>query len=127
MELRDLAHGIFPVILNEAGLGPALATYVDTAPLAVEIVDLSDERFPDDVAIAAYITATACIQDANRRSASQVVARFNRTPGELVVALTDDGTEHNPDELIHVGDRVGALGGRLEINGTCVRATIPCA
>jgi signal transduction histidine kinase len=127
VELRDLAHGIFPVILAEAGLGPALATFADTAPLAVEFVDLPDERFPDDIEIATYITVTAGVQDANRQSASRVVARFERIPNELLVVLTNDGNGHSPDELIHVGDRVGALGGRFEINGTCVRAAIPCA
>jgi signal transduction histidine kinase len=31
-ELRDLAHGIYPAILAEAGLAPALATLADAAP-----------------------------------------------------------------------------------------------
>jgi hypothetical protein len=36
-ELRQPAHGIHPAILTEAGLGPALASLADSAPVAVEI------------------------------------------------------------------------------------------
>jgi len=32
-ELRELAHGIYPAILTEAGLGPALATLADSAAI----------------------------------------------------------------------------------------------
>ena len=39
-ELRELAHGIYPAILTEAGLGPALATLADDAPLPVELGEL---------------------------------------------------------------------------------------
>ena len=32
-ELRELAHGIYPAVLTEAGIGPALWTLADSAPL----------------------------------------------------------------------------------------------
>jgi signal transduction histidine kinase len=32
-ELRELPHGIYPAILTEAGLGPALATLADSAAI----------------------------------------------------------------------------------------------
>jgi signal transduction histidine kinase len=38
-ELRELAHGIYPAILTEAGLGPALATLADSASIPVELGD----------------------------------------------------------------------------------------
>ena len=43
-ELRELAHGIYPAILTEAGLAPALATLADEAPLPVELRDVPPER-----------------------------------------------------------------------------------
>ena len=39
-ELRELAHGIYPAILSEAGLGPALRTLADEAPVPVELGDV---------------------------------------------------------------------------------------
>src|SRR6516164_5472010 len=48
-ELRDLAHGIYPAVLAEAGVGPALATLADTAPLPVQILRAEQRRYPDSV------------------------------------------------------------------------------
>lgn len=126
VELRDLAHGIFPVILTEAGLGPALATFVDMAPLRVELVDLPDERLPAHVETAVYLAVTAAVEHAAGRSASRVVAAFKPADTELEVELIDDGTGSSPDDLIRVRDRVGALGGRLAIDGSRVQVVIPC-
>ncbi|HEU0169988.1 MAG TPA: histidine kinase [Acidimicrobiales bacterium] len=126
VELRDLAHGIFPVILTEAGLGPALATFVDTAPLRVELVDLPDERLPDHTETTTYLAVTAAVEHAARRSASRIVATFRLLDTDLEVELVDDGTGDNPDDLIRIRDRVGALGGRLDIDGTRIQMVIPC-
>ena len=40
-ELRELAQGIYPAILSEAGLAPALQTLADEAPLPVELEDVA--------------------------------------------------------------------------------------
>jgi signal transduction histidine kinase len=47
-ELRELAHGIYPAVLTEAGLAAALATLADEAPVAVELT-VAAERFDADV------------------------------------------------------------------------------
>jgi signal transduction histidine kinase len=44
-ELRELAHGIYPAILTEAGLAPALASLAETAPLPVELGDVAGGRY----------------------------------------------------------------------------------
>ena len=62
-DLRDLAHGIYPVVLAEAGLGPALWTLADTAPLPVTVGDVPGERLPPPVERAAY----AVVAGASRR------------------------------------------------------------
>ena len=126
VELRDLAHGIFPVILTEAGLGPALATFADTAPLRVELIDPPDERLPAHAETAAYLAVTATVEHASRRSASRIVATFRPIDTELEVELIDNGTGDSPDNLLRIRDRVGALGGRLTIDGFRVQVVIPC-
>ena len=126
LDLRELAHGIFPAILTEAGLGPAIATYVDGAPLPVKVVGLTDERFGDDVEIAAYSTVTAGIEYAAQRSASRVLATLSSSQNDLRVHLADDGVPVCMGDLIHVADRVGALGGRLDSDGSQLTAVIPC-
>jgi signal transduction histidine kinase len=126
VELRDLAHGIFPVILTEAGLGPALATYVDISPIGVELVSVPTERFADEIEIAVYVAVTAVVDAAAHCSASPVTATFTRTVDELEVDVVgaDVGAA---DDLTHVRDRVGALGGRFSADGGHVRWVIPCA
>lgn len=39
-ELPELAHGICPAVLTEAGIGPALWTMADPAPAHVEVGEL---------------------------------------------------------------------------------------
>jgi signal transduction histidine kinase len=127
VELRDLAHGIYPVILSEAGLGPALASYIDTAPLLVELVDLPDVRLTADAETAAYLTVTTAVDEAARRSSSKLVVNFTLRPCELTVDIVDDGSVSAPTDIRHLRDRVGALGGRVDVDGTRLEAVIPCA
>jgi signal transduction histidine kinase len=128
VELRDLAHGIFPMILTEAGLGPALATYVDTAPLRVDLAGVPDDRVGDDAEIAAYLTLVAVIERAVHHSATRLDVTFTRSAGDLDIDSVDDAAaESRRDDLIHVADRVGALGGQIAVTGNRVRAVIPCA
>jgi signal transduction histidine kinase len=127
VELRDLAHGIFPMILTEAGLGPALATYVDTAPLRVNLAGIPDERIPDDAEIAAYLSVVAVIERAVHGCASRLDVTFTRSAADLDIDSVDDATASRPGDLIHVADRVGALGGQIAVTGNRVRAVIPCA
>jgi signal transduction histidine kinase len=127
VQLRDLAHGIFPMILTEAGLGAALATYVDTAPLRVDLAGVPDDRVGADAEIAAYLSVVAVIERAVHRCASRLDVTFTRSAAELDITSVDDATESRPDDLIRVADRVGALGGQIAVNGNRVRAVIPCA
>jgi signal transduction histidine kinase len=125
-ELRGLAHGIYPAILAEAGLAAALATLAETAPLAVEIGETAGERYPSPVETAAYLVVAEAIDDAARRGASYGVVRALRHEERLVVKVEDDGSERT-STMVHLADRVGAIGGGLEVEATTLRAEIPCA
>jgi signal transduction histidine kinase len=125
-ELRELAHGIYPAILAEAGLGPALATLTDEAPLPVALGPLPEERFGAAVESATYVVVAEVIDDASRRRASSVAVEVARVDDSLVVTARDDG-EMRTSPLVHVADRIGALGGTLEVTPAMLRAEIPCA
>jgi signal transduction histidine kinase len=124
--LRELAHGIYPAILTEAGLAPAVATLADEAPLPVELGDVEPVRQPPAVETTAYVAVADAIEDAHRRGASFVAARVVREGELLVITAEDDGAPRGM-HLVHLADRVGALGGSLEVGGTSLRAEIPCA
>ncbi len=125
-ELRELAHGIYPAILTEAGLAPALATLADDAPLPVELDDVEPGRRPDPVERTAYLIVAEAIGDAARRGATFLSARVQLEGDRLVVTVQDDGARRTAG-LVHLADRVGALGGALEVGDTTLRAEIACA
>jgi signal transduction histidine kinase len=124
-ELRGLAHGIYPAILTEAGLRPALETLADEAPLPVELRELPAERAALAVERTAYVVVDEAIGDAAGRGAEWLSVRVRREAGRLVVAVEDDGAPRG-ERLVHMRDRVGALGGSLAAGENTLRAEIPC-
>jgi signal transduction histidine kinase len=125
-ELRELAHGIYPAILAEAGLVAALTTLADEAQLPVELREVTTERYPAPVETAAYLTAAEAIDDAARRTATVASVDVRREGMQLVVTVADDGAALR-SALVHLSDRIGALGGSLEVDANTLRAVIPCA
>jgi signal transduction histidine kinase len=126
VELRELAHGIYPAILAEAGLAPALATLADEAPLPVELGELPADRYAPAVETAGYLAIADAVDDAARRYATFIFVEVARAADRLVVTAHDDGAAR-ASALTHLADRIGALGGSLEIGPTTLRAEIPCA
>ena len=125
-ELRELAHGIYPAILTEAGLAAALATLADRAPLPVELAEIEAARQPPAVERTTYLIVAEAIGDAAGRGATFLGASVHREGDRLVIVVADDGA-HRSADLLHLTDRVGALGGVLAIGDTTLRAQIPCA
>jgi signal transduction histidine kinase len=124
-ELRDLAHGIYPAILVEAGLTPALASLADAAPLPVQIHDAAQGRYPAVVETCAYLLVAEALDDAAGRGASHATVSAVRDGGRLVVMVQDDGTDRTA-AMVQLADRVGALDGRLAVEPRRLRAELPC-
>jgi signal transduction histidine kinase len=124
-ELRELAHGIYPAILAEAGLTPALASLVDTAALPVEIRDPVEGRYAAAVETAAYLLVAEALQDAAGRGASHAAVSAMQHGGRLVVTVQDDGTDRT-SSMVQLADRVGALDGQLDLEPRRLRAELPC-
>jgi signal transduction histidine kinase len=124
-ELRALAHGIYPVILAEAGLGPAVATLAETAALPVEILDIAEGRFAPAIETAAYLLVAEGVDDAAQRGASHLTVDIVQNGEWLMVTIEDDGINRS-SELVQLADRVGALDGRLMVEQTRLRAELPC-
>jgi signal transduction histidine kinase len=118
-ELRELAHGIHPAVLSQAGLAVALLSLVDSAPVAVELVEVPDRRLAADVELAAFLVVTDLIEQGADLDVLQLAVSV--APGELLV---DASAPALPSE--HVLDRIGALGGSVDVTPTGVRVVIPC-
>ena len=124
-ELRELAHGIYPAILAEAGLGPAVATLADAAPVPVEILAEAEGRYPAGVETAAYLVVAEALDDAAGRDASHTTVSVVRTGERLAVTVQDDGTDRTA-AMVQLADRVGALDGQLTVEPTRLQAELPC-
>jgi signal transduction histidine kinase len=134
-ELRELARGIHPVILTEAGLGPALETLALTSPVPATIrLDLPDEVAPPVAAAAYYVAAEALANVAKYADATRVVLVAEIEADAVRIEVHDDGRGGADPAagsgLRGLADRVAALDGRLDVaspvgEGTTVVARIP--
>ena len=124
--LRRLARGIFPAILDEAGLGPALETLAELAPLPVEIRGVPEARLPPPVELAMYLVVQTAVQVASAAGASYAAVVVVRDGDAVSSEVSTDATVEL-DVPVPLQDRLGALGGRALAVGTGIRAEAPCA
>jgi signal transduction histidine kinase len=144
-ELRDLAHGIYPPVLMDRGLVAALESAAARAPLPVEVVAEGDVgRLPQEVEAAIYFCCVEALQNAAKHAGGGAAARVTigrdvGTDGRDVVtfSVADDGAGFDPagsagrgHGFVNMGDRLGAIGGTVEVDsapgrGTRVSGTVP--
>jgi signal transduction histidine kinase len=125
-QLRDVAHGIYPGVLSEVGIGAALRSLQDTAPLIVRFSSITDRRFDGSVEATAYFLVAESIDEAHRRGASLVTVGIRETGSTLTLTVADDA-DLATSVSVELADRVGALDGIVEADGNTLRAELPCA
>jgi signal transduction histidine kinase len=136
-ELRELARGIHPTILTQAGLVPALRSLTERCPIPVEVVgELGDVRLAPPLEAALYFVVSEAVTNAAKHSkARRVCVSLGRRSGLAIVEVADDGVGGAElslgSGLRGLTDRVAAVGGRLTVKsdpagGTSIRAEVPC-
>ena len=139
-ELRELAHGIYPPLLRDRGLGEALHTAAARSAQPCTVDVRLDARYPEPVETAAYFCCLEAMQNAAKYAGDTATIAIEVTEhdGELSFAVVDDGAGFDVDTtgfgngFLNMQDRLGALGGTLTVRsspgrGTCVRAVIPAS
>ncbi|MGE5688940.1 MAG: sensor histidine kinase [Pseudomonadota bacterium] len=137
-ELRTLAHGLYPTVLRERGLADALRAAARTAPLPVRVLDRGVGRCAPTVEEAVYYCVLESIQNAAKHAgpAARVAVVLERANDELRFTVSDDGSGFRPGGdgdgigLVSLRDRVGAVGGGIEVSsapghGTAVVGVVP--
>jgi signal transduction histidine kinase len=135
-ELRELARGLHPALLNERGLGPALESISARSPFPVDITGVpEDRRLPGPVEAAIYyVISESLANSAKHAAASSARVTLSCASDEVTVEIADDGVGGASLDagsgLRGLVDRVEALGGELIVSsphgaGTLVRAEIP--
>jgi len=135
-ELRELAHGIYPAALADDGLAAAVEALAEHTAVPLTIIHMPQERLPGPVETAAYFLiaeTTGCL--ATLPAAGGVTLDVRRHGNRLAVDVTQDGAGQPDRELearlTGLADRVGALGGQLQVEHvaggrTTIRAEMPC-
>lgn len=140
-EVRDLAHGIYPPLLRQSGLGEALRSAAARAPVPVELDLAAVGREGAEVEAALYFCALEALQNVGKHApGATATVSLHEADGSLVLAVADDGPGFDPgpdDAPLGLGqgrqnmaDRVGAVGGTLRVDsapgqGTRVVASVP--
>lgn len=138
-ELRNLAHGIYPPLLAERGLGEALAAAAGRAALPTEIRADGVGRFDQPIEAAVYFCVLEALQNAGKHAGdgSQAIVTVRQDEGALLFDVADDGAgfdlasgAQRGHGFVNMTDRVGAIGGTVIVDsapgkGTRISGRIP--
>lgn len=138
-ELRALAHGIFPPLLNTGGLGEALPAAASRAALPATVELDGVGRYAAEIEAAVYFCCLEAMQNAGKHAGegSSIVVSVVENADRLTFEVRDDGAGFVTDGaaveghgFVNMGDRLGAIGGRLTVTsepgaGTTVRGEVP--
>jgi signal transduction histidine kinase len=137
-ELRTLAHGIYPPVLRSFGLADAVRAFAARAPIPVAVRDTGIGRCARTIETAIYFCAMEAVQNAIKHAGegARVKITLGRDDHGVRFAVVDDGAGIvemgwlDGQGLVGMRDRIGAVGGELEIlsslgAGTTVRGWVP--
>jgi signal transduction histidine kinase len=118
-ELRDLARGIHPPVLDN-GLGDALATLAAGSAIPVELTtDIPARPTPAIETIAYFCAAELLANAAKHSTATRIGLRASGRGGTLLLSVSDDGAggaDPGGGGLAGLAQRVSTVDGRLEVD-----------
>ncbi len=135
--LRELAHGIFPVVLAEEGLDAALRALAARSEIPVA-VDATAARYAEAVESAVYYCCREALRNAatHAGSGARVTIRVVEDADGLLFAVSDTGRGFDTRAprvgrgLRVMEDRLDAVGGSFRLEsargeGTTVSGVVP--
>ena len=136
-EVRRFGRGLYPPLLADRGLSDALHAVARTAALPTTIDARLPHRYAREVESAVYFACLEALQNATKHAGGATSVRIAVSGnGRLRFDVWDDGAGFDPattpggNGVTNMRDRIGALGGTLEIDsapgrGTHVTGMIP--
>lgn len=138
--LSSLSRGIYPRLLADEGLVPALRLAVATSPIPVTVDAVAMARLPAPVEAALYFCCMEAVQNAAKHSGARSVSvRVGEDQGRWRLTIIDNGAGFDPGQalasgagagLVNMRDRLDAVGGTVTVEsgvgvGTTVTAVVP--
>ena len=138
-ELRALAHGIYPPLLADRGIEEALRGAAGRAALPTQVEAAGLRRYSPEMEAAVYFCCLEALQNAGKHAGPDASATIKvwEEPGSLRFEVSDDGAGFDARGakgkgagFVNMGDRVGAMGGTVQVNsapgqGTSISGRIP--
>jgi signal transduction histidine kinase len=138
-ELRELAHGIYPPLLADSGLGEALRAAAGRSTIPVGVVADGIGRYPAEIEAAIYFCCLEALQNAAKHApGASAEVRLWLDSGGLLFSVTDNGPGFDAQKargghgFINMADRLGAIGGTVRWesrpgHGSTVSGSVPIA
>jgi signal transduction histidine kinase len=131
-ELRSLAHGIYPPLLSSRGLAEALAAACRRATIPAELVVEELGRYPPELESAIYFCCVEALQNGAKHAGTEATAQVRvwEEARTLRFEVRDDGTGFDLNGarlgagLTNMADRLGAVGGFLDLDSAPGRGTV---
>jgi PAS domain S-box-containing protein len=134
-DLRELAAGLHPAVLTQHGLAPAVRSLADRIAIPAEI-DVPGLRLPASIEASLYFFCSEALTNIVKHAqATRAWVSLEVAADQCVVEVRDDGiggASPGPETsgLVGLSDRIGAIGGTLDITsppsgGTVIRACVP--
>jgi signal transduction histidine kinase len=134
-DFRHLSHGIYPPLLQDRGLAEALANAARGLSIPARVDSNGIGRYDPSVEATIYFCCLEALQNAAKHGGETASVHIWEEDGGLAFEVRDDGPGIDPERtgagagLTNMRDRVGALGGTVEISGngsgTVVRGAVP--
>lgn len=135
VDLRELANGLHPAVLQDGGIAAAAEDLADRFPIELTLAGV-DRRFRPEVEATAWFLACEAVTNAIKHGVAESIGlTVTADDTELTVRVTDDGlggADPAGNGLRGLADRAEAVGGTLTVRsapgaGTTVIGVLPCA
>jgi signal transduction histidine kinase len=113
-EMREVAHGIYPPLLEAEGLAAAIAAATRKMSIPVGLETTEVGRFERPIEETMYFAAVGALTEAADSGAASATISLSRSEAGVEFVIRHDG---RAGELTAVTDRLDALGGRLTPSG----------
>jgi signal transduction histidine kinase len=129
--VRRLSHSIYPAYLAAEGLEPALRELVAEMHGAVRLELMLPQPVPESVAVAVFIVVEAVVRHSSPNDSLPLTVAVVEADGELILE-TNVPAGMDARALVHLRDRVAAVGGTMGIEGiegiegSRAKVVIPC-
>jgi PAS domain S-box-containing protein len=141
--IENVMADLRPALLDEYGLGAALAWYAEEYSqrtgirVSVEALEAGKDLRPETAVALFRIAQEALNNAAKHSSARRITVLLERNDAELALSVSDDGCGFDPAQarrgrwgMTTMRERAEAAGGRLLVDsspgkGTAVRASVP--